>query len=69
MHNAQIPPGVIAIIPLAVIVLIVLALAKWGHAQMWELLLTLLLGVVLSGTVLGPSIHQILSQLSGGRLR
>ena len=48
------------------IALILWALAKWGHAPMWALILALLLGVVLSGTIVGPTIHQILSQLSQG---
>ena len=44
------------------------ALAKWSKAPVWALVLTLILGVVLSGTILGPDIHKIMSQLSGGRL-
>ena len=53
-------------VPLAVIALVFWALAKWGHAPPWALGLALLLGVVLSGTIVGPTIHQILSQLSRG---
>ena len=56
------------VIPLAVIALVLWALAKWSKAPVWALVLTLILGVVLSGTILGPDIHKIMSQLSGGRL-
>jgi hypothetical protein len=57
-----------SLVPLVVIGLVLWALAKWAHAPAWALGLTLILGVVLSGTILGPPIHQLLSQLSGGRL-
>ena len=55
------------LIPLAVIILILAALAKWA-APLWALLLALLLGIALTGTILGPSITPSLSQLSGGYL-
>jgi len=43
-------------------------LVQWAGARLWHLLIAVVLGVILSGTVLGPDITQILSQLSGGRL-
>lgn len=55
------------LIPLIVIGVIFFALAKWA-APVWALLLALILGVVLSGTIAGPTIHQFLSHVSGGRL-
>ena len=55
------------LIPLAVIILILAALAKWA-APLWALLLAVLLGIALTGTILGPSITPSLSQLSGGYL-
>jgi mannose/fructose/N-acetylgalactosamine-specific phosphotransferase system component IID len=65
MNHAQ---TLMTFLPLAVIGLILWALAKWA-APAWALLLALILGVVLSGTIAGPSIHQFLSQISGGRLQ
>jgi len=41
---------------------------RWAGAQLWHLLIAVVLGVVLSGTILGPDITTILSQLSGGHL-
>ena len=57
-----------ALIPVAVIGLVLWALAQWAGAQLWHLLIAVVLGVILSGTVLGPDITTILSQLSGGHL-
>jgi type IV secretory pathway VirB2 component (pilin) len=57
-----------ALIPVAVIGLALWGLVQWAGARLWHLLIAVVLGVILSGTVLGPDIHQILSQLSGGRL-
>ena len=58
-----------ALIPVAVIGLVLWALVQYAAARLWHLLIAVVLGGILSGTVLGPDIHQILSQLSGGRLR
>lgn len=58
----------IPVIPVAVIALIIWALHRYASADVWQLLLGAVLGVVLSGTILGPDIHTILSQLSGGHL-
>ena len=55
------------LLPIAVIGLILWGLSRRG-AEMWHLLVAVIAGVVLSGTVLGPDVHQILSQLSGGHL-
>ena len=57
-----------ALIPVAVIALVLWALVQWAGARPWHLLIAVVLGVVLSGTVLGPDITTILSQLSGGHL-
>ena len=57
-----------ALIPVAVIGLVLCALVQWADARLWHLLIAVVLGVVLSGTVLGPDITTILSQLSGGHL-
>ena len=56
------------LVPVAVIALGLWALVQWAGARLWHLLVAVVLGVILSGTVLGPDITQILSQLSGGRL-
>ena len=55
------------LIPLAVIALVIYLLQRSGM-QLWHALVCLVLGVILSGTILGPDISSILSQLSGGRL-
>jgi type IV secretory pathway VirB2 component (pilin) len=57
-----------ALIPIAVIALILWGLVQWAGARLWHLLAAVVLGVILSGTVLGPDISNVLSQLSGGRL-
>jgi type IV secretory pathway VirB2 component (pilin) len=57
-----------SLIPVAVIVLVLYGLHRWRGAEMWILLVAVVLGVILSSTVVGPDIHNILSQLSGGRL-
>ncbi len=56
------------LIPVAAIGLVLWALVQWAGAQLWHLLIAVVLGVILSGTVLGPDITTILSQLSGGHL-
>jgi hypothetical protein len=52
------------LLPLAIAVLILFALAKWT-APAWALVLTLALGITLT-VIYGPAAHQILSQFSGG---
>lgn len=49
-----------ALIPLALVGLVIFAMAKWGHSQMWTLIVALLLGVFF-----GPDIHAALTQVSG----
>lgn len=56
-----------SLIPVAVIALVVWLLQRQGM-QLWHAIVCVVLGVVLAGTVLGPDISGILSQLSGGRL-
>ncbi len=56
-----------SLIPLAVIALVVYLLQRNGM-QLWHAFACLVLGVILAGSVLGPNISSILSQLSGGRL-
>ena len=55
------------LIPLAVIALVVYLMSRNG-LQLWHAIACLILGVILAGTVLGPDISGILSQLSGGRI-
>jgi hypothetical protein len=55
------------LVPLAVIVLILAALAKWA-APLWALLIAVILGIALTGTILGPHITALLPLLSGGYL-
>ena len=57
-----------ALIPVAVVGLVLWALVQYAAARLWHLLIAVVLGVILSGTVLGPDITTILSQLSGGHL-
>jgi hypothetical protein len=57
-----------ALIPLAVVAIVVYLLHRHQGMQLWHAIVCLLAGVVLAGTVLGPDISSVLSQLSGGRL-
>ena len=57
-----------ALIPIAVIALVLWGLVRFTSAELWHLLVAVVLGVALSGTVLGPDITNVLSQLSGGHL-
>ena len=54
--------------PVALIVVVLWAMVRYTAAELWHLLIAVVLGVILSGTIVGPDIHQILSQLSGGHL-
>lgn len=60
MQNIQLS----ALLPLAIAVLILFALAKWA-APAWALVLTLAIGIALT-VIYGQDVHQILSQFSGG---
>jgi hypothetical protein len=62
------PTALTPLIPIAVIALILWALVQFTAARLWHLLVAVVLGVVLAGTILGPDISNVLSQLSGGRL-
>ena len=57
-----------ALIPIAVIGLVLWGLVRFTEARLWHLLVAAVLGTALSGTVLGPDITNVLSQLSGGHL-
>ena len=57
-----------ALIPVALIALALWGLVQWAGARPWHLLAAVVLGVILSGTVIGPDISNVLSQLSGGHL-
>jgi hypothetical protein len=57
-----------ALIPIAVIALVLWGLVRFTAAELWHLVVAVVLGVILSGTVLGPDIANVLSQLSGGHL-
>lgn len=48
------------LIPVAIVGLVIFAMAKWGHSQMWTLIVALLLGVFF-----GPDIHAALAAISG----
>jgi hypothetical protein len=54
--------------PVALIAVALWAMVRYTAAQLWHLLAGVVLGVILSGTILGPDITTILSQLSGGHL-
>ena len=54
--------------PVALIVVVLWAMVRYTAAELWHLLVGVGLGVILSGTILGPDITTILSQLSGGHL-
>jgi hypothetical protein len=57
-----------SLIPLAVIALVVYLLHRHRGMQLWHAIVCLLAGVALAGTVFGPDISSVLSQLSGGHL-
>lgn len=48
-----------SLVPVAIIGLVIWGLGKWGHSQMWALIVALLLGVFF-----GPDIHAALSSVS-----
>jgi hypothetical protein len=61
-------PELAQLAPVALIAVVLWAMVRYTAAQLWHLLIAVVLGVILSGTVLGPDITTILSQLSGGHL-
>jgi hypothetical protein len=56
------------LVPVALIGAVLWTMTRYTAAQLWHLLVGVVLGVILSGTILGPDITTILSQLSGGHL-
>jgi hypothetical protein len=61
-------PELAPLVPVALIAVVLWAMTRYTAARLWHLLAGVVLGVILSGTVLGPDLITILSQLSGGRL-
>ena len=61
-------PELTQLAPVALTALAFYAMTRFTTAQLGHLLIGAVLGVVLSGTVLGPDLATILSQLSGGHL-
>lgn len=57
-----------ALVPVAVVGLVLWALHRFQGARAWHLVVALIAGVILSGTVVGADISNVLSQLSGGHL-
>jgi hypothetical protein len=56
-----------SLIPLAVVALVVYLMHRRG-LEIWQAVVCIVLGVIIAGTILGPDISSILSQLSGGYL-
>jgi hypothetical protein len=61
-------PQLAQLAPVALIAVVLWAMVRYTAARLWHLLAGVVLGVILSGTILGPDITTILSQLSGGHL-
>ena len=57
------------LIPIVVIGLILWALTRFQGARAWHLLVAVVAGVILAGTLVGADISTVLSQLTGGRIR
>jgi hypothetical protein len=57
-----------SLIPVAVVALVVYLLHRHQGIQLWHASVCLLAGVVLAGSVFGPDISNVRSQLSGGHL-
>jgi hypothetical protein len=57
-----------ALIPILLPALVLFGLHKWRGVELWVLVVAVVVGIVLSGTVIGADISNILSQLSGGRI-
>ena len=56
-----------SLIPLGVVAFAVWLMHRRG-LEIWQAIVCIVLGVIVAGTVLGPNISSILSQLSGGHL-
>ena len=61
-------PELAQLAPVALIAVALWAMVRYTAAQLWHLLIAVVLGVILSGTILGPDLTTILSQLSAGHL-
>jgi hypothetical protein len=57
-----------SLIPIGIVALVVYLLHRHQGMQLWHAIVCLLAGVVLAGTVFGPDISSVLSQISGGHL-
>ena len=57
-----------SLIPLAVVALAVYLLHRHQGMRLWHAIVCLLAGVILAGSVVGPDISNVLSQISGGHL-
>ena len=68
-EQAALLPGLNAagLIPLAVVAFVVWLMHRRG-LEIWQAIVCIVLGVILAGTILGPDISSLLSQLSGGYL-
>ena len=56
-----------SLIPVAFVGAVVHLLHRSGM-QLWHAIVCLLAGVILAGSVVGPDISNVLSQISGGHL-
>ena len=56
------------LVPLAVVALVVYLLHRHQGMRLWHAIVCLLAGVILAGSVVGPDISNVLSQISGGHL-
>ena len=56
------------LLPLAVVALVVYLLHRHQGMRLWHAIVCLLAGVILAGSVVGPDISNVLSQISGGHL-
>jgi len=67
--SAAVLPGLnaSALIPIAVVAFVVWLMHRRG-LEYWQATVCIILGVIVSGTVLGPTISSLVSQLSGGYL-
>jgi Na+/melibiose symporter-like transporter len=66
--NPSVKAQLVQYLPVIVPGLLLWSMVKWGKAKPWQLAVATLAGVVLAGTFLGPPVHNVLSQLSGGYL-
>ena len=57
-----------SLIPLGIVALVVCLLHRYQGMQLWHAIVCLLAGVILAGSVVGPDISKVLSQISGGHL-